>query len=92
MAGKRSELLADLHTTQQALRAAEKRSSRAVRRFRELEAALDAIKPALQFWSDSPQPDDANASRIMTVGQCRRLLTALSSERPADEPEPQSEG
>ena len=70
---KRTALLSELEATKQALRASEKRMRRATQGIGLLAGAL----PRLETWALMPLPDEANAARVLTVGECRALVRAL---------------
>ena len=78
MASKRTDLLADLQKTKQQLDASEKRGRRAVQKARDLEKVLNNVKSRMQLWADSPLADEANAARVLTVGDCRKILSTLN--------------
>jgi hypothetical protein len=86
MMAKRNEILSELENTRQALRASEKRGRRAVRRSRDLEKVLEPIKQRMEMWANMPLPDEQNAAKVMTIGDCRKLLALLNGEAP-DEPD-----
>lgn len=76
----RSTLISELHDTKQALQASERRARRAVKRLRDLEKAMSPVLERVSFWAETPLPDDANAAKVLTVGQCRRLRLLLSGD------------
>lgn len=80
MSSKHSQTLADLHNTKAALAASEKRSRKATRKLREIENVLKPIISKMRYWSESPLGEDANAARLATIGECRRVIGALEAE------------
>jgi hypothetical protein len=74
---KRSEILAELANGKQALISSEKRGRKAVQRLRELEKIFVPMKDRLQTWAESPLADEANAAKVLSVGDCRKLLRLL---------------
>jgi hypothetical protein len=88
MARNRNELLTELEHAKQALIASEKRGRRSVRRLRALETALAPIVSRLELWANSRLSDSDNAPRLMTIGDCRKLLALLRDEKdPNDDPD-----
>jgi len=75
----RSSLLSELQDTKQALMASERRGRRAVRRLRDIEKTIEPLLTRIRFWAQMPLPDDANAAKVLTVGQCRVLCGLLDA-------------
>ncbi len=73
-----------MNSLKEALRASERRATRATKRARDLEKAIEPIMERIYFWAKTPLEDDANAPKVLTVGQCRRIAEALV-EGPAEE-------
>ncbi len=78
----RASLVAELHSAKEALRASERRATRAMKRARGFEKALEPIASAVRFWARSPLEDGANAPKVLNVGQCRALAHLLDNDDP----------
>lgn len=80
MTSNRRNVLAEMEQLKEALRASERRAKREAKRRRDLEGVLTSLTERMKFWADSPLPDENNAARIMTVGECRRIVSILEGE------------
>jgi hypothetical protein len=74
---RRNDLVAELHNAKEALLASERRGKKATKRLRDIEKALEPIVHRMDVWATSHLADTDNAPRLMTVGECRRLLSIL---------------
>ena len=74
---KHRDIISDLHNTKRALLASERKQRRATKQFRNLEKILEPIVAKMELWASMPLADEANAFKVLTVGQCRELLRVL---------------
>ena len=73
----RASIVAELNSAREALRASERRANRATKKAREYEKAVEPIMERVRFWAMSPLEDEANAPKVLTVGQCRVIANLL---------------
>lgn len=77
MTRRHNELVAENQDLKRALAASDRRGKRAVAQARQLTRLIAGFRARAELWADSLASDDQNAFKVLTVGQCRALVTAM---------------
>lgn len=86
MGSNRRELLSELEQAKNSLRASKRKEEALKKQSKNLIEAMKPLLPRIRTWAAMPLPEESNAFKVMTVGDCRRLLAALDGVDDASTP------